>query len=48
MPKHRVFCDSNPTVFNSAMRKGWTGNIMQQTVVRALVKLEFAYDLARS
>ena len=46
VPKHRVFCDSNPTVFNSAMRKGWTGNIMQQTVVRALVKLEFAYDLA--
>ncbi|MCS5575196.1 MAG: hypothetical protein NZ789_19905 [Pseudomonadales bacterium] len=46
VPKHRVFCDSNPTVFNSAMRNGWTGNIMQQTVVRALVKLEFAYDLA--
>lgn len=46
VPKHRVFCDSNPTVFNNAMRKGWTGNIMQQTVVRALVKLEFAYDLA--
>ena len=46
VPKHRVFCDSNPTVFNSAMRKGWTANIMQQTVVRALVKLEFAYDLA--
>ena len=46
VPKHRVFCDSNPTVYNSAMRKGWTGNIMQQTVVRALVKLEFAYDLA--
>ena len=46
VPKHRVFCDSNPIVFNSALRNGWTGNIMQQTVVRALVKLEFAYDLA--
>ena len=46
VPKHRVFCDSNPIVFNSALRNGWTGNIMHQTVVRALVKLEFAYDLA--
>ncbi len=44
--KHRVFCNANPTVFNTAMRNGWTGNIMQQTVIRALVKLEFAYDLA--
>ena len=46
VPKHRVFCNANPTVFNTAMRNGWTGNIMQQTVIRALVKLEFAYDLA--
>ena len=46
VPKHRVFCNANPTVFNTAMRNGWTGNIMQQTVIRALVKLEFAYELA--
>ncbi|MDE0063365.1 MAG: 4-hydroxyphenylacetate 3-hydroxylase [Gammaproteobacteria bacterium] len=46
VPKHRVFCNANPTVFNTAMRNGWTGNIMQQTVIRALAKLEFAYDLA--
>lgn len=46
IPKHRVFCDSNPTVFNTALQRGWTGNIMQQTVIRALVKLEFAYELA--
>ncbi len=46
IPKSRVFCDSNPEVFNTVMRRGWTGNIMQQTVIRALVKLEFAYELA--
>ena len=46
IPKSRVFCDSNPSVFNTVMRRGWTGNIMQQTVIRALTKLEFAYDLA--
>jgi len=46
IPKHRVFCNANPTVFNTVMRRGWTGNIMQQTVIRALVKLEFAYELA--
>ncbi len=46
IPKSRVFCDSNPKVFNTVMRRGWTGNIMQQTVIRALVKLEFAYELA--
>ena len=46
VPKSRVFCDGNPEVFNTVMRRGWTGNIMQQTVIRALVKLEFAYELA--
>lgn len=46
IPKSRVFCDSNPEVFNTVMRRGWTGNIMQQTVIRALSKLEFAYELA--
>jgi 4-hydroxyphenylacetate 3-monooxygenase len=46
IPKSRVFCDSNPDVFNVVMQRGWTGNVMQQTVIRALVKLEFAYELA--
>jgi aromatic ring hydroxylase len=27
------------------MSSGWTGNIMQQTSIRAAVKLEFAYEL---
>jgi 4-hydroxyphenylacetate 3-monooxygenase len=46
IPRSRVFCDANPEVFNTVMRRGWTGNIMQQTAIRALVKLEFAYELA--
>lgn len=46
IPKSRVFCNANPAVFNIALRRGWTGNIMQQTVIRALTKLEFAYELA--
>ena len=27
------------------MARGWTGNVMQQTCIRAMVKLEFAYEL---
>ena len=46
VPKRRVFCDGNTAVFNGALRNGWTGNIMQQTVIRALTKLKFAYELA--
>ncbi len=46
IPKSRVFCDANTEVFNTVMRRGWTGNIMQQTAIRAMVKLEFAYELA--
>ena len=46
IPKYRVFCDGLPGVYNSVMGRGWTGNIMQQTSIRAQVKLEFAYELA--
>ncbi|MFP6797411.1 MAG: 4-hydroxyphenylacetate 3-hydroxylase N-terminal domain-containing protein [Pseudomonadales bacterium] len=46
IPKSRVFCDGLPEVYNSALGHGWTGNIMQQTSIRAQVKLEFAYELA--
>ena len=38
IPKSRVFCDANPEVFNTVMQRGWTGNIMQQTVIRALTE----------
>lgn len=46
IPKSRVFCDSKPEVYNIGMQRGWVGNIMQQTTIRAMTKLEFIYELA--
>lgn len=46
IPYERVFIDGDLQVYADVMRKGWTANIMQQTSIRAAVKLEFAYDLA--
>ena len=45
VPGHRVFLDGDPKVYNSVNTWGWHGNIMQQTSIRAMVKLEFAYEL---
>ncbi len=45
VPYDRVFIDSDPDVYNNLMRFGWAANIMQQTSIRAAVKLEFAYEL---
>ena len=45
VPRHRVFLDGDPATYNAVMSNGWTGNIMQQTCLRAMVKLEFAYEL---
>ena len=45
VPKARVFCDGFPAVYNGARANGWIANIMQQTTTRALVKLQFAYEL---
>lgn len=46
VPRHRVFLDGDPQIYNKAMSSGWTANIMQQTTIRARVKLAFAYELA--
>lgn len=46
VPRHRVFLDGDPEIYSKVMRTGWTANIMQQTTLRAQVKLEFAYQLA--
>ena len=46
VPHERVFLDGLPEVYNKVMTSGWTANIMQQTSIRAWVKLEFAYQLA--
>ena len=45
VPRHRVFLDGDPATYNAVMARGWTGNVMQQTCIRAMVKLEFAYEL---
>jgi 4-hydroxyphenylacetate 3-monooxygenase/anthranilate 3-monooxygenase (FAD)/4-hydroxyphenylacetate 3-monooxygenase len=43
IPNERVFIDGDLEVYNGLMRHGWAANIMQQTCIRAAVKLEFAY-----
>ena len=45
IPLERVFIDGDIDVYNGLMRHGWAANIMQQTCLRAAVKLEFAYEL---
>jgi aromatic ring hydroxylase len=46
VPWERVFIAGDLEIYNRIMGSGWTGNVMQQTSIRAAVKLEFAYELA--
>ncbi|MGE3360002.1 MAG: 4-hydroxyphenylacetate 3-hydroxylase family protein [Acidimicrobiia bacterium] len=46
IPKERVFINGMPEIYNTVMRVSWWPNIMQQTTIRALTKLEFAFGLA--
>ena len=46
VPRERVFIDRNLDVYNQVMSTGWFPNVMQQTMIRAQTKLEFAYGLA--
>ena len=46
VPKDLLFIDCDRDLYNSVMAISWWPNIMQQTTVRALTKLEFAYALA--
>jgi 4-hydroxyphenylacetate 3-monooxygenase oxygenase component len=46
VPRDRVFIDANLPVYNSVMKTSWWPNIMQQTMIRAQTKLEFAWGLA--
>ena len=47
VPRERVFIDGRPDIYSSVMLPtAWWANIMQQTTLRALTKLEFAYGLA--
>jgi 4-hydroxyphenylacetate 3-monooxygenase len=46
VPRERVFLDGDAAIYNRVMTAGWIANVMQQTTIRALAKLEFAYELA--
>ena len=46
VPRDRVFIDCNVKVYNQVMTRSWNPNVMQQTMVRAATKLEFAWALA--
>ncbi len=46
VPRDRVFIDANRDAYNTVMTTGWYPNVMQQTMIRAQTKLEFAYGLA--
>lgn len=45
IPWERVFVDGNLDVYNAIAPAVFPGNVLQQTAIRAMVKLEFAYDL---
>lgn len=45
VPRDRIFINANREVYNTVMTTGWYPNVMQQTMIRAQTKLEFAYGL---
>jgi len=46
IPRDRLHINCNVAVYNQVMTTGWGPNIMQQTMIRAQTKLEFAWGLA--
>ena len=46
VPWDRVHINCNVAVYNQVMATGWFPNVMQQTMIRAQTKLEFAWGLA--
>jgi 4-hydroxyphenylacetate 3-monooxygenase len=46
VPRDRLFIDAKLDVYNTVMKTTWWPNIMQQTMIRAQTKLDFAYGLA--
>jgi aromatic ring hydroxylase len=48
VPYERVFCEGDLNVYNNLNQGVSPGNTLQQTAIRAMVKLEFAYDLCSS
>jgi 4-hydroxyphenylacetate 3-monooxygenase len=46
IPRHQLFCDGHLDVYNTVGTTGLRDNMTNQTTIRALTKLEFAYGLA--
>lgn len=46
VPRDRLFVDANREAYNTVMASSWPPNMMQQTMIRAQTKLEFAWGLA--
>jgi len=46
VPRDRLFIDCNLKSYNSVMNTSWPPNVQQQTMIRASVKLDFAWGLA--
>ncbi|HCX68414.1 4-hydroxyphenylacetate 3-hydroxylase N-terminal domain-containing protein [Parvibaculum sp.] len=46
VPRDRIHINCNVGVYNQVMSTGWFPNVMQQTMIRAQTKLEFAWGLA--
>ncbi|HTR83481.1 MAG TPA: 4-hydroxyphenylacetate 3-hydroxylase N-terminal domain-containing protein [Reyranella sp.] len=46
VPRDRLFIDCNLKSYNTVMTRSWPPNVQQQTMVRASVKLDFAWGLA--
>lgn len=46
IPRERLFINGNRDVYNTVMFGTWAPNVMQQTMIRAQTKLEFAWGLA--
>ncbi len=46
VPRDRLFIDANLAAYNSVMTTSWPPNVQQQTMIRASVKLDFAWGLA--
>ncbi len=46
VPWDRLHVNCNMEVYNQVMRTGWFPNVMQQTMIRAQTKLEFAWGMA--
>jgi 4-hydroxyphenylacetate 3-monooxygenase/anthranilate 3-monooxygenase (FAD)/4-hydroxyphenylacetate 3-monooxygenase len=46
VPRDRVFIDGRVDIYNRIRDSGIVENLTNQTTIRALTKLEFAYGLA--